>query len=204
IASEQLKLEPTTKTPLEINDADETKGIAYAKKILEDNKLEITDENIFITSTCGDKGVSFLKGEAKENIRKISAETPKKKVGKSETYTVNLEGETYVVSVNGDKATVNGTDFGFDIAEGGTPETQKETVGDNAKGKGHPIKAPMPGTIFKIIAQNGDKIEEGDTVLIMEAMKMETEIKATKSGIVKVSVSVGQQIQAGDDLAIIK
>lgn len=204
IASEQLKLEPTTKTPLEINDADKTKGIEHAKKLLEKNKLKISDENIFITATCGDKGIAFLKGEAKENIRKISADQPKKKVGKSETYTVTLEGETYVVSVNGKKATVNGTDFGFDIAEGGTPQTQQESVGDKTKGAGHPIKAPMPGTIFKIIANNGEKVEEGQTVLIMEAMKMETEIKATKSGSVKNVVSVGQQVQAGDELVIIK
>ena len=70
MAQEALKLEPTTKTVLEINDADPTKGIPAAKKLLDDAELKTTDENIFIAAACKEKGIAFLKGEAKVNVRK--------------------------------------------------------------------------------------------------------------------------------------
>jgi hypothetical protein len=64
-ASEQLGLEPTTKTPLEINDADPKKGLKVAEEKLKEAGLPVTVENAFIVATCADKGILFLKGEAK-------------------------------------------------------------------------------------------------------------------------------------------
>ena len=60
LASKQLNLEPTTRSPMEINDEDPDKGIQAAKKQLLQADLELTDENIFITATCKDKGIAFL------------------------------------------------------------------------------------------------------------------------------------------------
>ena len=63
IASEQLKLEPTTRSPLDINDENPAKGRKAAVAMLEANDLPITDENIFIAASCSEKGIRFLKGE---------------------------------------------------------------------------------------------------------------------------------------------
>ena len=60
IAAEQLGKEPFTGDPLDVLED----GIPKAKKTLEGNSLPVTDENIFITATCGDKGLTYLKGEA--------------------------------------------------------------------------------------------------------------------------------------------
>jgi pyruvate carboxylase subunit B len=74
IAQKQLGIEPTSRSVLEINDRDPKKGVAATKKLLEENKLPVTDENIFIVSCCQEKGIEFLRGEGKIGVRKKQAE----------------------------------------------------------------------------------------------------------------------------------
>jgi glutaconyl-CoA/methylmalonyl-CoA decarboxylase subunit gamma len=63
------------------------------------------------------------------------------------------------------------------------------------------LKAPLPGLIMKIMVKEGDTVKVGDTVLIMEAMKMENNIQAEKDGIVKaIKVSEGQNVMQDDVL----
>lgn len=76
LAQDQLKLEPTTEIPVDINDRDSSKGIEAAKKLLQEAALPVDDENIFIAATCKEKGIQFLKGEAKIGVRKSGAASP--------------------------------------------------------------------------------------------------------------------------------
>ncbi|MGB1816040.1 MAG: hypothetical protein ACPHJ3_11855, partial [Rubripirellula sp.] len=71
LAREQLGLEPTTRPVLELNDEDPSKGIPAATKMLEQEGLEVTDENVFIAAACKEKGIRFLKGEAETGVRKV-------------------------------------------------------------------------------------------------------------------------------------
>ena len=80
LASEQLNLEPTKENPLDIADRDEKKSIKYWKSVLEENSLETTEENIFIAASCAEKGIEFLMGEAKVNVRKILLMMKKKEI----------------------------------------------------------------------------------------------------------------------------
>ena len=73
-ASEQLNLEPTTKTVLEINDADPRKSLDYFKKMLTDKGLPLTDENVFIAAACQEKGIQFLEGKATLGISQACAQ----------------------------------------------------------------------------------------------------------------------------------
>ena len=69
IASKQLHLEPTQEDPRAINDRNPDKGVAAAKKMLQEAGItDLSDENIFITSTCKEKGIQYLKGEGKVSI----------------------------------------------------------------------------------------------------------------------------------------
>ena len=65
------------------------------------------------------------------------------------------------------------------------------------------ILAPMPGKIFKVNVQAGDVIKRGDTICILEAMKMENEIMATQEGkVIEIRVVVGQTVSTGDVLVV--
>lgn len=82
------------------------------------------------------------------------------------------------------------------------PEKPKEKTGKPAekKGTGH-IKAPLPGTIIELKVKVGDEIKSGDTLLIMEAMKMENNIKADRDGkVTEIKVSNGDSVLEGDVL----
>ncbi|MEI3100627.1 MAG: biotin/lipoyl-containing protein [Oscillospiraceae bacterium] len=69
---------------------------------------------------------------------------------------------------------------------------------------GEPVKSPMPGNILKINVSQGQHVEEGDVIMILEAMKMENEIVATKSGtIAQIAVSKGAVVETGTVLAVI-
>ncbi len=70
--------------------------------------------------------------------------------------------------------------------------------------EGEPVKAMLPGVITKIIVREGEKVKKGDTLFILEAMKMENEVKSPKDGIVKqITVKEGERVEVGDILAVI-
>ena len=67
---------------------------------------------------------------------------------------------------------------------------------------GHVIKTPLPGTVVKVVAAAGDTVAEGDVILVMEAMKMEQEIKADKAGVIaSIDVEAGAVLAADDVVA---
>lgn len=69
---------------------------------------------------------------------------------------------------------------------------------------GEVIKSPMPGNILKINVSNGQKVNEGDVLLILEAMKMENEVVATKAGTVaQIVVAKGAVVETGAPLVVI-
>ena len=69
---------------------------------------------------------------------------------------------------------------------------------------GEAVKSPMPGNILKINVAQGQQVKEGDVLIILEAMKMENEIVATKSGTVaQIAVTKGQVVETGTPLVII-
>lgn len=107
--------------------------------------------------------------------------------------------------------TVNGKEFVVQVADGGDitgikplGETAAAPVAAAPVGDGEPQKAPLAGNIFKVLVSPGDTVEEGDVVIILEAMKMETEVQAFKAGTVgSVDVKVGDAVSVGDTLLTI-
>lgn len=190
IAEEQLGIPATTEIPVDLNDKDETKGIEAARKRLEEAGItDFSEENLFISAACKEKGIAYLKGEAKLGIRKganESAETPAKKSKAS-------SGD-YVVTVNGNQYSVH-------VSEGKGSAAPAATA---SSGEGEPILAPMPGSIIRILVEEGDSVEKDQAVMVIEAMKMETEISAPKTGTISaVLAAQGDQVEAGQELALI-
>ncbi|MDD3149561.1 MAG: biotin/lipoyl-binding protein, partial [Candidatus Gastranaerophilales bacterium] len=201
IASEQLELEPTTRNPIDINDEDHKKGIEAAKKVLTAAGLEINDENIFIAAACKEKGIAYLKGEATVGVRKNVVKKASSEV-KPEGYTVSVNDKPYSIVIDGNKAIVNGKTYAIDVKEGIesgniSPTDKSKTASEASKS----VKAPLPGNILRINKKVGDSVSNSETILVLEAMKMETEIKAPCDGTISsISVSAGDQVNSGQVL----
>jgi oxaloacetate decarboxylase (Na+ extruding) subunit alpha len=109
--------------------------------------------------------------------------------GQSETYTVEVQGQQYVVKVT------PGGDITSTTAVAAAPAKPVSSVSSVG------ITAPLSGNIFEVMVKEGDSVESGDVVLLMEAMKMETEIRASSAGRVsQVMVREGDTVTAGDTL----
>ncbi len=210
LASKQLNLQPTTRSPMEINDEDPDKGIQAAKKQLLQADLELTDENIFIAATCKDKGIAFLKGEATTGVRKNFGQQAQPE---TQTYSVSLNSTEYKVTIDGPQVIINGKPYNIDdlsevtalpsqqapAEETAAPPSSVET--ETTEGT-ISVEAQMPGAILKILVNVGDKVNAGDTLMVIEAMKMESEIKTDYPGtITQIPVSVGDKITKGQLLA---
>jgi len=93
------------------------------------------------------------------------------------------------------------------VAPGGSIEAITHPAGDDAIKQSTSISAeetlnaPLSGNIFKVLVGEGDAVEAGDVVIIMEAMKMETEIRAVNAGVItNVHTKEGDSVAVGDAL----
>lgn len=114
-----------------------------------------------------------------------------------EIYTVDVEGKSYTVTVN-DGGDITGlAPIGNNASNSSAPSTAPATGGE-------PINAPLSGNVINIPVSVGQQVSAGDTVLILEAMKMETNISAPKDGqVVSVSVREGDSVSVGDVLVTV-
>lgn len=192
IAAEQLGKEPTTESPIAINDRDEKKQVAYYKQQLRENGLAETDENVFIAACCKEKGLAFLRGEGKVNGIRYKEQPKTAKT--SGSFVVDVNGKKYNATLDGDKVTVNGKAFNVTIGE-----AKAEKV--VSAGNGAEVLAPVPGTILKVLVAEGDVVQKDQPVAMIEVMKMESPIPAPASGkVAKVSVHKGDQVTSGQVL----
>ncbi|ELG3990893.1 biotin/lipoyl-binding protein, partial [Salmonella enterica] len=146
-------------------------------------------------------GLKFLENRnnpaAFEPVPQAEAAQPVAKAEKpaaSGIYTVEVEGKAFVVKVSD----------GGDISQltAAVPAASSAPVQAAAPaGAGTPVTAPLAGNIWKVIATEGQTVAEGDVLLILEAMKMETEIRAAQAGTVRgIAVKSGDAVSVGDTL----
>lgn len=172
----------------------ELKGLAQEKNI----KLAQDEiDDVLTYALFPQIGLKFLENrgnpDAFEPVPSGDAPAPREP-GAAEVYTVEVNGKSFVVQVN----------EGGDI-EGLKPVgAASDAVATPAAGTGESQPAPLAGNIFKVLVQPGQLVQEGDLVIILEAMKMETEIRAFKAGTVSaVGVKVGDAVSVGDSLLTI-
>ena len=193
LASEQLGLKPTTKHAVDIADKDESKSLAHVKEILKQNKIKVTEENVFIAAACKEKGIAFLKGEAKVNVRKIDPNTKANEGRQTQSgrYSVVVNGSRYNVEVSegfNDSIQVKS----ITEVEGKSVKSAKNAAAGATE---NDIVASLPGAVHKILVSAGDHVKKGQAIIVLEAMKMEIEVKAPKDGIIgSIEVSKGQSV----------
>ncbi|MGA1931540.1 biotin/lipoyl-containing protein [Arcobacter sp. YIC-464] len=197
LAAEKLKMEPTTENPLDIADRDDKKKISVWKQRLEMEGLETSEENIFIAAACDEKGIAFLKGDSPLNVRKNDTT-------QGENSMANATGN-YTVVVDGQK-------FNVSIAEGDadiqvTPASNSSSNAAPAaatSGEETEVPATVNGNVWKILVNEGEKVEKDQKIMILEAMKMEIDITAPAAGtITRITVGANEAVDEGQTLAII-
>ena len=128
-------------------------------------------------------------------------ETPKAEPKSANgSYTVTVNGQSYQVTSNGDNITVDGTPYNVTFGAAGASApvaAAATTVG------GEDVKAPVAGTLLKQCFANGTKVSKGQTIIIVESMKMELEVKSPADGTITYTVPAGTQIANGQAIATI-
>lgn len=124
--------------------------------------------------------------------------------GKGGSYTVNVNGTSYNVTASAASdnmsVTVNGTPYNVSFGAAGSAPAVPSAAPAQVTG-GIEIKAPVAGTLLRHVASAGSEVNKGDTVIMIESMKMELEVKSPDSGTINFVVQPGIQIQAGQVLA---
>lgn len=210
IAAEQLSLEPTSEHAIDLADKDETKSIAFWTKRLEDEKIAVTDENIFIAASCDEKGIAFLKGDAVINVRKnipeavVPAGHAPQPIKKEGTKPMPSTTGNYTVVVDGQKYNVQIAAGNVDVQVIPHVATAAQARDELPAAEGAEVRAMLPGSVFKIIAEAGTAVQEGDKIMILESMKMEVDIVAPCNGVVQsVLVRPNDKVVEGQALAIV-
>lgn len=175
------------------------------KKLSEEKGIKLADnpvDDVLTYALFPQIGLKFLENrgnaEAFEPVPTAEDALPAKKASGPETYTVDVNGKKYVVAVSegGEITQVQG--------EGGASAPATSSAPAPAVGEGEPVIAPLGGNIFKVLVSPGDAVEEGDVLIILEAMKMETEIRAHKAGTVgEVFIKVGDAVAVEDEMLTI-
>lgn len=127
-----------------------------------------------------------------------SSAAPAKTDAGEEVYTVKVSGQSYVVSVT------EGGDISQLAPVGAATQAAPVANAAAPAGEGEPVNAPLAGNIFKVPVSEGQQVAQGDVIVVLEAMKMETEVRAPRAGqVVAVSVKEGDSVTVGDQLIAI-
>ena len=201
LASQKLKLEPTNENPLDIADRDPRKSLDAWKERLDIEGLEKSEENIFIAAACEEKGIAFLKGESPLNIRKLSEQKENNDEGNNQmadgNYTVVVDGKKFSVQV------AQG-DVDIQVSAPVVTTTEQAPAATPSTAGGTEVPASVNGNVWKILVKVGDKVEKGQVVSILEAMKMEIDIEAPCAGTISaLNVAPNDAVEEGQALAII-
>ncbi|EPM4188056.1 pyruvate carboxylase subunit B, partial [Klebsiella aerogenes] len=163
------------------------KGITLAENAIDD---------VLTVALFPQIGLKFLENrhnpaafEPVPQVEEATSAAPAKAAA-SGIYTVEVEGKAFVVKVS-DGGDVSQLSAAAPVAAAVPAPT----------GAGTPVTAPLAGTIWKVLASEGQAVAEGEVLLILEAMKMETEIRAAQAGTVRgIAVKSGDAVAVGDTL----
>ena len=193
--------EVITCRPADLLQPEMDKLTAELRKLAEEKGIKLAKDEIDDVLTYAlfpQIGLKFLekRGDASAfEPMPTGKEQAAREPGVAEVYTVEVNGKSFVVQVN------EGGDIEGLKPIGDAPAGPTVAASAPAAGAGEPQLAPLAGNIFKVLVQPGQLVQEGDLVIILEAMKMETEIRAFKAGTVSgVNVKVGDAVSVGDSL----
>ncbi len=198
--------EPVTCRPADLIEPEMDKLTDELKKLADEKGIKLADnvvDDVLTYALFPQIGLKFLENrdnpDAFEPVPTAEDAAPAKKTEGPETYTVDVNGKKFVVAVSegGEITQIQG--------EGGAASAPSASAAPApAAGEGEPVLAPLGGNIFKVLVSPGDTVEEGEVMIILEAMKMETEVRAPKAGTIgEVFIKVGDAVSPDDEMLTI-
>ena len=200
--------EAITCRPADLLDPEVDKLTAELERLAKEQNIELADDvidDVLTYALFPQIGLKFLANRhnpdafepvpSKEDVAPKAAPAASNTGGATENYSVSVDGKVYdvVVGPSGSVTSVNaaGANSAIDAATKQSASVAAEET----------LNAPLAGNIFKVLVSEGQAVEEGDVVIIMEAMKMETEVRAIKGGTVaSLNVREGDSVAVGDVL----
>ena len=149
--------------------------------------------------------------EDKDWLKQLAFPKPEKKDKDDEepeplerTYTVEVSGKRFDVRVLGDAIAAPAGVAGNGAAPAARKPARRDRAGGGGGGGADELEAPLQGNMWKVLVEQGQTVEEGQLICIIEAMKMENEIMAHKAGVIEtLAAKEGEPINSGDTIAII-
>ena len=128
--------------------------------------------------------------------------------GVAELYSILIDGSSYEVIVEEERqnhvVTLRGEQYRVHVEDERTRRLNQGRRGHEVPVGELVVKAPIPGLVVKVLVHDGDEIAEDQPLVILEAMKMENEIRALRAGVVrKIEVSAGQRVEQNAPLLIL-
>ena len=202
-ALEQNKMEHVvTCRPADLLEPEWDKMVEEAKK----NGGNGSDEDVLTYAMFPNVAPKFFAERAKGPVDAATAFAKKEApaaaaASNGGSYTITVNGSPYAVSSDGKgNITVNGT--AYSVAFGAAGAAPAAAAAPVATG-GVEVKAPVAGTLLRQSVPNGSQVTKGQTVIVIESMKMELEIKAPEAGTINFGVAPGTQVSNGQVLASI-
>ena len=198
--------EPVTCRPADLLEPEMDKLTDELKKLADEKGIKLSDnveDDVLTYALFPQIGLKFLENrdnpDAFEPVPTAESAAPATKSEGPETYTVEVNGKKFVVAVS------EGGEISQIQGEGGAASAPAASSAPApAAGEGEPVVAPLGGNIFKVLVSPGDTVEEGDVMIILEAMKMETEVRAPKAGTIgEVFIKVGDAVSPDDEMLTI-
>lgn len=194
--------EPITCRPADLLEPEVDKLTAELEALAKEKNISLADnviDDVLTYALFPQIGLKFLENrnnpDAFEPLPSKQEATPTEKpdsvsTATTERYSVSVDGKVYDVVV-GPSGSVSSVTSAADAAIKQSASVSAEET----------LNAPLAGNIFKVLVNEGEQVEAGDVVIVMEAMKMETEVRAVSSGkIVEINVKEGDSVAVGDVL----
>ncbi|MFN3880333.1 MAG: sodium-extruding oxaloacetate decarboxylase subunit alpha [Nitrincola lacisaponensis] len=200
--------EPITCRPADLLEPEIEKLTAELKKLAQEKGIQLVTgdgeiDDVLTYALFPQIGLKFLENRNNpaafepvptgEEAAPASAASVPAKSADSGVYTITVNGQSYVVQVaeGGDISAVTPV----------APVAATSAPAAAPAGSGEPVAAPLAGNIWKIMVSPGQQVKEGEVLIILEAMKMETEVRAARDGsVVSVDIKEGDSVQVGDSL----
>ena len=117
------------------------------------------------------------------------------------SYVINVDSRDYTVVVGDGTVKVDGRDYAVAVRDAGAAPAASAPA---SSGVETPVEAPVAGVVLKFVRANGDTVAKDETVLIMESMKMELEVRSKAAGVVTFKAETGATVAAGQILAVVR